>query len=153
MDHKQPNHYLATKVLTAKPEELRLMLLEGAVKFARQGREGLATKNFEATFNGFSRCRDILFELMNTMKPHGDPALTGRIASLYGYLVSRLLEASTERSLEKADEVISLLDYERETWVMVMAKLAEERRAAAGAPAPSAQFADPSRPVALSIEG
>ena len=63
------NAYLRTKVLTASPEELRLLLLDGAIKFARQGREGLAARNYEASFNGISQCRNIVLELLTTIKP------------------------------------------------------------------------------------
>ena len=38
---KPVNEYLRTRVLTASPEELRLMLLDGALKYAMQAREGL----------------------------------------------------------------------------------------------------------------
>ncbi|NJL30429.1 MAG: flagellar protein FliS [Phycisphaerales bacterium] len=31
-----PNPYLRTKIMTASPQELRLMLYEGAVRFCRQ---------------------------------------------------------------------------------------------------------------------
>jgi flagellar protein FliS len=121
------NAYLATKILTATPEQLRLMLLEGALKFCRQGRDGLANKNYEAVFNGFSRCRAILVELVTTMKPEPDRQLYDRLSSLYLFMMSRLMESSHERSIEKADEVIKLLDYERETWVMLIEKVTEMR--------------------------
>ncbi|MBL8990074.1 MAG: flagellar export chaperone FliS [Phycisphaerae bacterium] len=136
------NQYLATRVLTARPEELRMMLLDGALKFARQGREGLVARNYESCFNGFSRCRDILFELLSTMKPAPNPELVQRLGALYGYMISRLLQASTERDLAKADEVIGLIEYECETWRLVMDKHAQEQRAAASA---AAQAADAAR--------
>ncbi|MEO1059304.1 MAG: flagellar export chaperone FliS, partial [Actinomycetota bacterium] len=37
MPPQGPNPYLKTKVMTASPEELRLMLYDGALKFCRQG--------------------------------------------------------------------------------------------------------------------
>ena len=42
------NAYLRTQVMSASPAELRMMLLDGAVKFARQGRQGLAEQNHDA---------------------------------------------------------------------------------------------------------
>lgn len=144
--------YLATKVMTARPEELRLMLLDGAIRFARQGREGLGARNYEASFNGFSRCRDILFELMVTMKPQGNPELVSRLTSLYSYMISRLLQASTERDAVKADEVIGLLEYERETWSKLMDQLAAERAPTRPAAAAAVGTADPAS-SSLSLEG
>jgi len=119
--------YLKTKVLSASPEELRLMLLEGGIKFAMQGREGLKARNYEASFNGFSQARNIVMELINSIKPEVDPKLCERVGSLYTFIYTQLVEASFHKDIAKADKVIELLEYERETWVMLMAKIAEER--------------------------
>ena len=155
------NAYLATRILTATPEQLRMMLLEGAVKFAKQGRDGMVAKNYEAVFNGFTRCRAILVELVSTMKPEPDAELYARLSALYLFMMSRLLESSHERSVPKAEEVIKLLEYERETWSMLIEKVARMRKsgelpAAAGSkPAASAPLAAGARPTmpSLSVAG
>lgn len=121
------NAYLRTKVLTAPPEELRLMLLDGAVKFCRQGRDGIATKNWEQSYNGFSKCRAILTELMTSMRPEIDPDLCMRLTGLYTYLYTQIMEASHEKHVGKADKVIELLEYERQTWALLIAKLREDK--------------------------
>lgn len=135
------NAYLRTRVLTAPPEELRLMLLEGAVKFATQGRDGLVGRNFEASFNGISQCRDIIVELITTVRDEVDPEMADRIRSLYMFIYSELNQASMEKDAAKLDKVITLLEYERETWEMLLRKLAEERAAGiepTGEPLPAA---------------
>lgn len=129
------NAYLRTRVMTASREELRLLLLDGAIKFACQGREGLAKKNYEASYNGITQCRDIVLELLTTIKPEFDPELAERVKAIYAFLYTRLVEASMEKSTAKLDEVIKLLEYERETWSLLMQKLAEERAAGTDAPA------------------
>ena len=149
----QAQEYLATKVMSASPEELRLLLLDGAIKFCRQGRDGLAGKNYEACYNGFTRCRAILMELVQTMRPEHDEALCARLTSLYLFMVTRLLEASHEKDVTKADEVIGLLEYDRETWVMLMEKLAAERGVAA-APVQRPAAIEPGAMVStLSVSG
>jgi flagellar protein FliS len=146
------NAYLRTRVLTASPEELRLLLLEGAIKFARQGREGLAAKDYEASYNGISQSRNIVLELLTTVKPEHDPQLADRVKALYTYMYVTMVEASMEKSVEKLDSVISLLEYERETWVMLMDQLAKERGGAGPESPAQAAEAKPARP-ALSIQG
>ncbi|MCE2653234.1 MAG: flagellar export chaperone FliS [Planctomycetaceae bacterium] len=126
-DPAATNAYLANKVLSAKPEELRLMLLDGALKFCRQGRDAMERKDYEGVFNGFQRTRSILVELISTMKPDPDPSLYQRLSSLYLFMISHLLEASHSKDVAKANEVIKLLEYERETWLMLMKKLEGER--------------------------
>lgn len=124
------NRYLETKVLTATPEELRLMLLDGAIKFCRQGRDALAKGDFEGCHSGYSRCRAILIELISSMRVEVDPELCERVGSLYLFLIRELIESSHSKIVSKGDRVIELLEYERETWVLLMAKLAEERTSA-----------------------
>jgi flagellar protein FliS len=143
------NAYLRTRVLTASPEELRMLLLDGAIKFARQGRDGLAAKDYEASYNGISQSRNIVLELLTSVKPEHDPELAERVKALYTFLYVTMVEASMEKSVQKLDSVISLLEYERETWQMLMDQLAKERGTA---PTPAAAEAKPSRP-ALSIQG
>lgn len=129
--------YLETKVMSASPSELRLMLLDGAIKFCRQGREGLASAQYEAMYNGFTRTRAILVELMSTMKPEPDRQLYDRLYALYTFLITHLLEASLEKNVAKVDRVIELLQFDRETWVMCMERAAAEQRGGAPAAAPA----------------
>jgi flagellar protein FliS len=143
------NAYLRTKVLTASPEELRLMLLDGAIKFARQGREGLAQKNYEASYNGISQCRNIILELLTTVRPEPDPELASRVKAVYTFMYTELVNASIEKSTPKVDAVIKLLEYERETWALLMQKLAEER----GAAMPTAPATEPVAAGGLSVQG
>ena len=126
-----PKTYLRTKVLTASPEELRLLLLDGAVKFLSQAKESLERKDFEGWYIGLTKCRNIIVELMTTMKPDVDPELYRRMTGLYTFMYTHLIEANTERNPAKAGKVIELLEYERDTWAMLMKKIVEDRAAPA----------------------
>jgi flagellar protein FliS len=157
-ENPQAAAYLQTKVMSASPEELRLMLLDGAIKFCRQGRDGLAAKNYETCHHGFSRCRAILVELISSMRTEIDPALCERLTALYVFMINQLIEASHTRNHAPADKVIELLEYDRETWVQLMERLAQERadtsaaRArAAGLPPHDAEGLEPQ--ASLSVSG
>lgn len=125
------NAYLRTKVMTAKPEELRMLLLEGAVKFASQARKGLETKDYEAVYTGLTSCRAIVLELLTSIRPEHDPELADRVRALYSFVYNELIGVTADRSLARLDKAIELLEFERETWAMLLQKLAQER---AGAP-------------------
>lgn len=131
-DQSHANAYLRTKVMTSSPEELRLMLIEGAIRFTRVGREGLVNKDYERVYEGFTRAKDILMELINALRPEVDPELCKRLSALYTFMYRRLMDASLEKNPAIADEVLDLLEYERETWVMLMDKVAKERAGAGG---------------------
>lgn len=146
-DQNAANTYLRTKVLSASPEELRLMLLDGALRFANQARIGLESKNFEQSYNGFTQCRAIILELINTINPDHAPEIADRVKSVYSFIYSQLVEASMDRDVPKLDKVIELISYERETWALLMEQIASERKAGAPTPPPPPAQAASQRPV------
>ena len=155
------NAYLRTQVMGASPAELRMQLLDGAVKFAKQGQQGLADGNHEQVYNGFSQARAIVSELMTSMRPEAAPELCEQVRAPYAYMFQELVAASLESDLPKADRVVELLEFEQQTWRMLMEQIKNESGAtitpkpvvpapgrAAGYGAPDASSYTP-----LSIEG
>jgi flagellar protein FliS len=141
VDPKPSGAYLRTRILTASPAELRLLLFDGALRFSRMAREGLEAANPERTYEGVTRAQAIIIELINSLRPEHDPVLAARLAGLYTFMYARLIEAHHQRSTAIIDEVIELLEYERQTWTMLMGRLAQENREASavtGMPAPDA---------------
>ncbi|MDF1809130.1 MAG: flagellar export chaperone FliS [Phycisphaerales bacterium] len=126
-DTNSANAYLRTKVMTASPEELRLMLLDGSLKFANQAKTGLLNNDPEMTYSGFTQCRDIVLELLNTIKTEPAPQIAQSMRELYTFLYGELVKASIDKDIPKLDEVISLIQYDRETWVLTMEQVTKER--------------------------
>lgn len=124
--------YLRTKVMTASPAELRLMLLDGAIRFAEQAKRGYETKDYESSFEGTTKAQAIVLELLNALRPGQAPELCERLNALYTFLYRSLVEASMSKDAAKVEEVIGLLRFERETWSMCIDELARENRSAAG---------------------
>lgn len=157
------NQYLRTKVLSASPEELRLMLIEGAIRFARTGREGLVEKNFEKSFENISQCKAIVMELINALKPEHDKDLCDKLSALYTYMYRLLTDANIQHELEPIDEAIQLLEYDKQTWKLLMEKVAEERIAGTfdggeigagpGQSGDSQESSTPGEYTSLSVEG
>lgn len=121
------NPYFRTKVLTSTPEELRLMLIEGGIRFLREGREALGRNDYEKTFDRFTSARNIVLELTGCLRHEVAPELCGKLEAVYNYVFRLTVEGSFEKDAKKIDEAISLLEYDRETWVLLMQKIAEER--------------------------
>ncbi|MEM7683085.1 MAG: flagellar export chaperone FliS [Planctomycetota bacterium] len=143
------NPYLKTKVLSASPQELRLMLFDGALKFARQGRAALEQGAFDKSYENIIRAQKIVLELNISLNTDLLPEVTTKLAALYTYIYRLLIEANIERQLKPLDEALGLLEYERETWAMLMAQgdAAPADRAADSVPAPPAsQAASPQTP-------
>jgi flagellar protein FliS len=126
-----PNAYLKTRVMSASPAELRLLLIEGAIRFCDQAKSGISEGNPEMIFTGFSKARAIITELISGLNPDVDPELYERLTGLYTFMFTRLVDASSEKSVVIIDEVIELLRYERETWSLLVENLATENAEAA----------------------
>ncbi len=145
----EANAYLRTQVLTASPEQLRLMLLDGAIRFAQQAADGLAANDYEASYNGITQARAIVLELATSIRPDVDPELAERVQSVYMFLYAELIDASLHRDEARLAKAIELLHYERETWSLLMDKLATERNTNPDADtmsiAPTTQGDDPVR--------
>ena len=127
MANASANPYLRTKILTASPEELRLMLYDGAVKFCRQAREALDRKDLETSYTGLMRAQKIVLELSTSLNHTADPDLCSKLSSLYTYIYRLLVDANMDREAKKIDEAIGLLQYERETWHLLMQKVSNTR--------------------------
>ena len=132
MPQAGPDAYLRTKVMTAKPEELRLMLIDGAIRFTEQARRGYETKDYEMSYAGTQKAQAILLEIISALRPEHAPELCKQVAALYTFMFNSLVKASSTRDISAVDDVLRLLRYERETWVMCMDQLSRENHAASG---------------------
>ena len=121
-----PNPYLKTKIMTASPEELRLMLYDGAIKFCHQAKLSIEKKDYEGSYNNLMRAQKIVLELSTSLNHSVDTDLCKRMEGLYTYIYRKLIDASMTRQTEAVGEAIKLLEFERETWQMLMKKLATE---------------------------
>lgn len=119
------NEYLRTKVMTASPAELRLMLIDGAIRFAQQARSGLIANDHEKVYTGSVQCRAILTELITSLQPEVDRLLCERLTSLYTFIYNEMVGAVSNRDPQGVDQVLELLRYERETWTLAIERLAE----------------------------
>lgn len=137
-------NYLRTKVLTATPEQLQMMLYDGALRFAEQARAALQQKNFEQSYNLISRVQKILTEMSCTLKHDVAPDLCGKLSALYNFAYRKLIEANIDHNVEAIDEAIEILRYQRETWAMLLDHLGKQKAAAAASkldmPAPDARM-------------
>ena len=144
MNQQAAQNYLKTKVFTATPEQLQLMLYDGAIRFGEQARAALEKKNFEQSFTMISKVQKIITELNATLKHDVYPELCGKLASLYNYAYRKLVEANISHTVESLDEALKLLRYQRETWVMLLDQLGKAKAGAAAQkldlPAPSAKM-------------
>ena len=113
------------------------MLLDGAIKFANQALTGIEDTDHEMIYLGFTQCRDIVLELLNTIKTEPAPEVARSMRELYTFLYGELVRASTDSDADRVREVIKLLEYDRETWILTMEQLVKDREAGIAPVAPA----------------
>ena len=121
------NGYLRTKVLTATPEQLQLMLYDGAIRFAEQGKAALARGDFDASYALLVKSQKIVIELTCGLKRDMDADLCQNLVGLYNFTYMKLVEANVHREASAVDEALDVLKYQRETWVMLLDKLSKQK--------------------------
>jgi flagellar protein FliS len=109
------NVYKNNAVNYASKEQLLLMLVEGAVKFCKIGRQAIIDKDIKKAHNALIRTQDIFSELMVSLDTKaGDWAI--QLLRVYEFIKRRLIEANMTKDLEIVDEVLPLIEDINETW-------------------------------------
>jgi flagellar protein FliS len=123
------DHYLESQILTASPQRLRLMLIQGAL---RQGQLTLEHWDRDAqleAWEALARCRDIVEELLQSVRADASP-LAKQVADLYVFLFQSLCEAQLNRNRQKVADVLRVLETESQTWQQVCEQAADVAPAA-----------------------
>ena len=131
MNANLAQNYLRTMVLTATPEQLQLMLYDGALRFGEQARVALAEKRFEDSYKLICKAQKIITELSITLKHDVAPDLCKRLSALYTFVYKKLIDANINHELAPMDEALSILRYQRETWALLLDQLGKKKAAAA----------------------
>jgi flagellar secretion chaperone FliS len=141
MNGQAANSYLRTKVLTATPEQLQLMLYDGALRFCEQARQAIEKRDWEQSHAVITKVQRILVEMMCSLKHDVQPDLCGKLSALYNFAYRKLIEANTDHNLAPLREAEDILRFQRETWAMLLDKLGREKAGSAARqldlPAPS----------------
>jgi flagellar protein FliS len=108
--------YKNNSVNFASKEQLLLMLVEGAVKFAKIGRQAIVEKDIAKAHENIVKTENIFYQLMGTL----DLAKAGnwgmKLMGLYEFIVRRLIDANIKKDIKIMDEVIPFIDQVKEMW-------------------------------------
>jgi flagellar protein FliS len=116
--------YRDSAVLTASPEQLVVMLYDGAVRFLRQAEVAMNEGAYLHSYEKLGRGEAIIDELLATLNMDSGE-IAERLQAIYVFSKKTLIEARLQRNAEKITHVVALLGSLREAW----AKLAEQANA------------------------
>lgn len=110
--------YNNSKVMTASPAELTLMLYEGAIKFCNIAEAAVEEKNIEKAHNNIRKVQNIIGYLQSTLDMQYPVAQD--FVNIYDYLAGRLVQANVKKDKEILKEINMHLHSVRDTWKEVM---------------------------------
>lgn len=116
-------------ILTASPQELTLMLYEGAIKFGNQAIQAIESDDISLAHEKIVRVQDIIEEFMITLDHNY--AVAESMNVMYDYMYRQLMEADAKKDVEIVKEVVGYLREYRDVWkeAMQLAKGVESRPA------------------------
>lgn len=110
--------YNNSKILTATPAELTLMLYEGAIKFCNIAIMGIEQGDIQKTHDNIVKVQKIIDEFRATLDMKYPVAQD--FDRIYVYLLKRLIDANMKKDKEIMEEILSHLREMRNTWKEVM---------------------------------
>ncbi|MCZ6534164.1 MAG: flagellar export chaperone FliS [SAR324 cluster bacterium] len=114
--------YETTNVQTADQAHLIIMLYDGAIRFLKKGRGKIYTGDVEGAHNYLVRSREIVSELLSTLRPEKAGEIGANLKQIYVYVYKRIVEANLMKDAAAVDEVIEIMSVLREGWVAIKSK-------------------------------
>jgi flagellar biosynthetic protein FliS len=110
------NAYKTNSVNYSSKDQLLLMLVEGAVKFAKIGRQAIIDKDVKKAHENIIKTQNIFYELMATLDVNKGGEWAKGLMSVYDFIARRLTDANIKKDVAIMDEVIPLIEDVKDTW-------------------------------------
>lgn len=110
--------YNNSRIMTASPAELTLMLYDGAIKFCNIAIVAVEQKDIEKAHNNIVKTERIIDYFRQTLDMNY--AVAQDFERIYSYLGKRLTQANIKKDKEILEEVNQHLHTMRDTWKQVM---------------------------------
>ena len=110
--------YQNSKIMTASPAELILMLYDGAIKFSNIAVAAIEKNDIEKAHNNIIKTERIILEFRASLDMKYPVSKDFDV--VYEYLIRRLHEANIKKDAEIMEEILRHLRTMRDTWKEVM---------------------------------
>lgn len=112
--------YQDSKIRTASPAELTLMLYEGAIKFCNIALMAMEENDLEKKHANIVKAENIVIEFLDTLNYKYEVAKD--FERVYQYIYALLVEANVKNDKEMLELALGHLRGMRDTWKEVMKK-------------------------------
>ncbi len=118
--------YRNTSVQTADQRTLILMLYDGLIRFLQKSIVKIEAREIEAAHNYLVRSREIVAELLATLRPEKAGEIGTNLKRLYVYAFNKIVEANLRKDPEMIREVIKMVSTLREGWMSMKPAVAKD---------------------------
>ncbi|MBP3458836.1 MAG: flagellar export chaperone FliS [Lachnospiraceae bacterium] len=115
--------YQNSKILTASPAELTLMLYDGVIKFVNIAIGAIDEKNYEKANNNIIKAERIIDHLSATL--NDKYPVSKDFENIYGCIMQALIQGNIKKNKDELERALEYTRMIRDTWKEVM-KLAEK---------------------------
>lgn len=138
--------YRRVTVETASQEKLIVMLFNGAIQRAEEGKRAIANNDFAIAHNSLLRAQDIISELRSALDM-GAGEIAENLDRIYEFFHYQLVQANIQKDSAPIDECLNLMIVIRDTWQELFDNLSRDK-----SPAPAPRI-DPHGAAVMNIEG
>lgn len=110
--------YQGTKINTASPAELTLMLYEGAIKFCNKALYALEQNDLVKVNENLIKAQKIIMEFRSTLDFKYEVAKNFEM--VYDYIYRRLVDANIKKDKAIIEDALKYIRIMRDTWKEVM---------------------------------
>lgn len=118
IEKEKQDQYLAQKVMSAKPEELTMMLYEGLVRFIKLAKQGVSKGNVKQAHENSIKAQDIVVELSSTLDMNFE--FSNDWLSLYDFILEELSQGNISKDEKRFDNALEVAEGLAETWRELM---------------------------------
>jgi len=104
--------------MTARPEDLTLMLYNGAIRFVTESIQAVEQGDISKAHNANLRAQEIIKEFTATLDMQYD--IAKYLFLMYDYIEYRLIQANIKKDAVQLEEAKGLIAELRDTWVEAM---------------------------------
>ncbi len=119
------NIYKSNSVNYASKDQLLLMLVDGAVKFAKISRQAILDKDVKKAHTNLMKTQEIFIELMVSLDTN-QAEWTNELMQIYAFIKDKLVEVNMKKDIKTMDEIMPLIIQVRDLWHEVYKKSKQE---------------------------
>ncbi|NBD26709.1 flagellar export chaperone FliS [Paenibacillus glycinis] len=106
--------YQQLSAQTATPIQLVLMLYDGAIRFSKQGIEGIEQRRYDKANQFLCKAEAIIHELIGSLNFNYE--ISQELVRIYEYVLHCLIQANLKKDVALVNEAIKHLQELREAW-------------------------------------